>query len=189
MLSYTDLIKGVLFVRNGDPYEVLESSFSRMQQRKAVVSAKIKNLSTEKIFDVTFQPSDQFEEAEIEKQTLVLLYHHRGEYVFADHLHRENRFPLKEEMIGENKKWLTPNTEVTALFYKGSLLNFRLPIKMDFKVVDAPPGVAGNRAQAGTKAATLETGTIIQVPLFINTGDTVRVNTESGEYVERTEKA
>ena len=171
------------------PYEVLESSFSRMQQRKAVVRATVKNLITGKITDRGFQASDQFEEADVQKRSLIFLYHHRGEYVFADSAERKNRFTLDEETIGQNKNWLIPNTEVTALFFKDKLLNFRLPIKMDFNVTEAPPGVQGDRAQSGTKAVTLETGTILQVPLFINMNDRVRVNTETGEYVERVEKA
>lgn len=189
MLSYTDLKKGALFIKDGDPYEVLESNFSRMQQRKAVVQGKIRNLATGKIIELSFQPSDSFEEADIEKRPLVFLYAHRGEYIFIDPQNPKNRFPIKEEIIGETTQWLKPNTEVTAVFFGDRLLNFRLPIKMDFKVTEAPPGVQGDRAQSGTKAATLETGVIIQVPLFINTDDIIRINTETGAYVERVEKA
>lgn len=189
MLSYTDLKKGVLFVKDGDVYEVLDVSFSRMQQRKAVVQAKIKKLATGKIYDNTLQASDYFEEAEVEKRTLLFLYAHRGETVFTDPKDKKNRFTISDEVLGDNKKWLKPNTEVTAVFFKEKLLSLALPIKMDFKVIETPPGVQGDRATAGTKAATLETGVIIQVPPFINEGDIVRVNTESGIYVERVSKS
>ena len=174
---------------DNDPYEVIESSFSRMQQRKAVVQTKVRNLASGKIFDINFQPSDQFKEAEVEKRSLLFIYQHRGEYVFSDISDKKSRFSLTEESIGQKKSWLIPNTQVTALFFGDRLLTLSLPIKMDIKVIQAPPGVQGDRAQGGTKAVTLETGALIQVPLFINNGDIVRVNTETGDYVERAEKA
>ena len=189
MLSYTDLKKGVTFVWNGKPCEVIEANFSRMQQRKAVVQAKIKDLTSGKLLDTTFQASDQFLSAEIERKALLFLYTHRGEYIFADPANQRDRFVLKENSIGQQKLWLKSNTPITAFFFKGQLLTFTLPIKMDLKVTEAPPGVRGDRAQGGTKLVTLETGAAIQVPLFINTGDIVRVNTETGEYAERVEKA
>lgn len=189
MLSYTELKKGTLFVKDGIPFEVLDASFSRMQQRKAVVQAKIRSLITGKQQDITFQPSDQFEEANVSKRPLMFLYEHRGDFVFVNPDNRQNRFTLNAEQVSENKKWLKPNTLITALFFDEKLLNFVLPIKMDFKVTEAAPGVQGDRATQGTKAVTLETGAIIQVPPFINAGDIVRINTETGTYVERVEKA
>ena len=189
MLAYTDLKKGTAFICNDKPYEVLESSFSRMQQRKAVVSAKIRDLTTGKILETSFQPSNQFQEADIEKRTLNFLYYHRGEYVFSNPANPKERFVLDEEAVGQNKQWLKKETSVTALFFGEKLLTFTVPVKMDLKVTETPPGVQGDRAQGGTKAATLETGAVIQVPLFINQDDIVRVNTETSEYAERMEKA
>lgn len=189
MLSYTDLKKGVLFVMDAEPYEVVDSSFSRMQQRKAVVQAKIKNLISGKTVDRTFQPSDNFEEADVKKKPLVFLYEHRGEFVLHDPQNSKNRFTLKEDDIGEHAKWLIPHTQISALFFGERLIKLSLPIKMDFKVTEAPPGVQGDRSQSGTKTITIETGAAVQAPLFINTGDTIRINTETGDYVERVEKA
>lgn len=189
MLTYTDLKKGILFVKDGEPCEVIDSNFSRMQQRKAVVQTKIRNLRTGKIVDTSFQASDNFEEAVIDKKEINFLYQHRGDFVFTDPKNPKDRFTLKEDAIGENQKWLKPNTLVTALMFGDALLNLKLPIKMDLKVTEAPPGVQGDRSSSGTKSVTLENGTVIQVPLFINEGDIVRINTESGQYVERSEKA
>ena len=203
MLSYTDLKKGAVFLMNDAPHEVLEANFSRMQQRKAVVQAKIKNLATGKTVDATFQASDYFEEADVQKRPLVFLYAHRGEYFFAEPDKsstfppsggkvldkKQNRFSLKEEAVGDAARWLKPDTELTAVFFGDTLLTFSLPIKMDFVVTDAPPGVQGDRAQGGTKTVRLETGAMIQVPLFINTGDVIRVNTETEEYAERVSKS
>jgi len=189
MLTYTDLKKGVLFVKDGVPFEVMESSFSRMQQRKAVMQTKIRNLVTGKLQDVTFQPSDQFEEADVIKKPLMFLYEHRGDFVFIEPQNRQTRFTLTVDQVGDNKKWLTPNTIVNALFFDEKLLNLVLPIKMDLRVMEASPGVQGDRATQGTKAVTLETGAVIQAPPFINVDDIVRVNTQTGTYVERVEKA
>ncbi|MFY9463174.1 MAG: hypothetical protein WAP52_03240 [Candidatus Sungiibacteriota bacterium] len=202
MLSYSDLKKGVLFVRDGKAYEVVESSFSRMQQRKAVVSAKIRDLANGKVVEQTFQPSDYFEEADVIKRPLTFLYRHRDDFVFTaadverdfsakspgDRVPPPQRFTLKENNVGHAARWLKPNTEITAVFFNDALLTFSVPIKMDLKVTEAPPGIQGDRSQGGTKSVTLETGAMIQTPLFINTGDTIRVNTETGDYVERVSK-
>jgi len=188
MLSYTDLKKGTLFVMDGNPCEVLEANFSRMQQRKAVVQGKIKNLASGKVTDITFQASDYFEEADVTKRPLMFLYAHRDEYFFSEPDKKQNRFSLTDAVVGDHARWLKPNTQLTAVFFGDKLLTFTLPVKMDFVVTEAPPGIQGDRAQGGTKAVTLETGAVIQVPLFINTGDVVRVNTETGEYTERVSK-
>jgi elongation factor P len=189
MLSYTDLKKGVLFVRDGKPYEVVESSFSRMQQRKAVVQARIRDLTNGKVVDLTLQPSDYFEEADVAKRPLMFLYRHRDDFVFAEPGKPQQRSTLTKEKVGDAARWLKPNTEITAVFFNDILLTFTVPIKMDLRVTEAPPGIQGDRSQGGTKSVTLETGAVIQAPLFINTDDIIRVNTETGDYVERVDKA
>ncbi len=185
MLSYTDLKKGVLFVMNNEPYEVLESSFLRMKQRKAVVQTKIRNLITGKILDRNFQPSDNFEEAEVEKKEAVFIYANRSECWFHEIGNPKARFSLKEEVVGGGAKFLKANTPVTTWLFNEKVIQVSLPVKMDLKVTEAPPAIRGNTAQGGTKVVTLETGAKISVPLFINEGDVVRVNTETEGYVER----
>jgi len=189
MLSINNLKSGSLIIMEGAPYQVLEVTHLHMGRGGSSVQTKIKNLKTGQVLSRNFKPADSFEEAEIEKRPLTFLYAHRGDYVFVDPKNPKNRFILKEGELGENKKWLKPQTQVTTIFLKEELLNFVLPIKMDFKVTEAPPGVQGDRSQAGTKTITIETGATIQVPLFINTNDIIRVNTETGEYTERAEKA
>ncbi len=174
---------------DGEPYEVVDAAFSRMQQRKAVLQARIRSLKNGKLLDRTFQASDEFEAADIDKKTLMYVYGHRGEYVFNDPKNQKVRYTLNEEQVGDRKKWLKPNTEITAVFLGENMLTFTLPIKMDFKITEAPPGIQGDRSSGGTKAVTIETGAIVQVPLFINTDDIIRINTETGDYVERVEKA
>lgn len=189
MLSYTDLKKGVHFIKDGEPYEVLEASFSRMQQRKAVVQSKIRNLITGKVTSTNFQPSDQFDEAVIEKEPIVFLFAHRNNFMFSEPGNPKNRFSIPKEIIGEKADWLKQNTELHSLIFDGHTIGIALPIKIDFIVKEAPPGVQGDRSQGGSKTVVLENGTTVQAPLFINAGDSIRINTETGEYTERAEKA
>ncbi|MBI4059652.1 elongation factor P [Candidatus Giovannonibacteria bacterium] len=189
MLSYTDLTPGRAFVLDGEPYEVLDYQFVRMQQRKPVVQTKIKNLATGKVVAKTFQPSDTFQEAEIEKEELVFIYARRGEYIFQRPGNPKDRLTLQEDLLGEAAKFLKSNLAVTAHKFNEKIISVKLPIKIDYLVKEAPPGFKGDTATGGTKSATLENGLQIQVPLFIEAGDTVRANTQSGEYTERVKKA
>jgi elongation factor P len=185
MLSYTELTKGVVFVMDGAPYEVLEMHFLRMQQRKAVVQTRIRNLITGKMLDRNFQASDNFEEAEIENKNALFIYESRGEYWFHEEGNPKNRFSLPKEIVGEQGKFLKPNTKVITMMFDSKVIKFDIPIKMDFKVIEAPPAIRGNTAQGGTKQITIEGGAKVNAPLFINEGDTIRINTQTGEYVER----
>lgn len=188
MLSYTDLTKGTIFEMDGEPYLVMEYAFLRMQQRKPTVQTKLKNLITGKIVAKTFQGSDAYSEAEIDKQPITFLYANRGEYWFCEKGNPKNRFKLEEHILAEQGKFLKPNTEVTAFKFREKIINMELPIKMDYKVAEAPPSYKGDTATGGSKSVKLENGLMMQVPMFINEGDIIRVNTTTGEYVERAEK-
>lgn len=184
-LAYTDLTKGILFIMDGAPYEVLESHFLRMQQRKAVVQTRIRNLITGKILDRNFQPSDQFDEAEIDRKSAMFIYETRGEYWFHEEGNPKNRFSLSGELVGEQGKFLKPNTKVATMVFNDKVIKVDIPVKMEFKVIEAPPAIRGNTAQGGTKQVTIEGGAKINVPLFINEGEMIRINTQTGDYVER----
>jgi elongation factor P len=185
MLSYTDLTKGVLFIFEGAPYEVLETHFLRMQQRKAVVQTKIRNLMTGKILDRNFQASDTFEEAEIARKNAIFIYESKGTYWFHEEGNVKARFSIDVGLLGDRGKFLKPETKVITTIYDDKVIKVEIPIKMEFKVVEAPPAIRGNTAQGGTKQVTLEGGAKVNAPLFINEGDVIRVNTETGEYAER----
>jgi len=188
MLSYTDLKKGTLFIYEGQPYEVIESSFLRMQQRKAVVQTKIRNLATGKILDRNWQASDEFEEAEVDRMNAVFIYQSKEEYWFHEKGNPKNRFALLGDIIGTQGKFLKPNTEIAALVWNGKVITASIPIKMEFRVLEAPPAIKGNTAQGGSKQVTIEGGAVVNVPLFVNEGDVIRINTETGDYVERVQK-
>ncbi len=188
MLTYTDLKPGTCIVSGGEPYVVLEYSFVRKQQRKPVVQTKIKSLTSGRVVEKSFYPRDTVEEAEIEKRPVKFLYHNKGEYWFCSPVNPADRFKLERELIGSAADFLKPNSLVTASYFYEKIISVSLPIKIDLKVVDAPPAVRGNTAQGVTKQVKLETGVMLNVPIFISAGDTVRINSDSGEYVERVEK-
>jgi len=188
MLSYTDLTPGTAFILDGEPYEVLDYQFVRMQQRKPVVQTKIRNLATGKLIAKTFQPSDTFKEAEIKREEIQFIYTHRDEFVFQEPGNPKGRFLLASELLGDGAKYLKPNLMVTAYKFKDKIINVKLPVKVDYIVKEAPPGFKGDTATGGTKSVILENGLQINVPLFVVEGDIVRINTESGEYTERVKK-
>ncbi len=187
MLSINDLQSGTYVVYEETPYEVLEVRHLHIGRGGSSIQTKLKNLKIGQVLARNFKPADMFEEADIEKQKVLFLYTHRGEYTFAEP-GGKNRFSLKEDALHDIIHYLKPNTTVEALNFKGAILNINLPIKIDLKVVEAPPSVRGNTAQGGTKTVTIETGAQITAPLFINEGDIIRINTQTGEYTERVEK-
>lgn len=187
MLNHTDLKKGVIFVLENQPYEVLDSSFVFKGRGSSVVQTKIKNLITGNLFSRTFHPGERFEEAEIEKRNVKFIYAHRDKFVFSEENNPANRFELPKEVIGNSADLLKPNEIVEGMVFEGKIVNISLPIKVQLEVKEAPPGIKGDRAQGGTKTVTLETGVQINVPLFIEQGDIIEVNTESRQYVRRIE--
>jgi len=150
---------------------------------------KIKNLLTGKNQDYTAHQNETFREAEIEMMPVTFLYHSKDQYFFNETGNPKNRFFLTDAVVENMGSFLKVNLEVKAYKFGEKFINIELPIKMEFKVTEAAAAVRGNTAQGGDKVVTLETGTKLTVPMFINEGDIVRVNTQTGEYVERVEKA
>ena len=185
MLSYNEVLPKKLILLEGEPYEVLSAWVFRKQQRKPVNQTKLKNLKTGSTTEYTFHVSDKVEEAEIESKKAKFIYNRKGEWFFHDSNNSSERFSLTEEMVGVAGKFLTVGTEVDVRLFDEIPYKITMPIKMELKVTDAPPNTRGNTAQGGDKVVTLETGATATVPMFINTGDSIRINTETGEYVER----
>ncbi|MCL4404275.1 elongation factor P [Patescibacteria group bacterium] len=188
-LTYNELKVGTIFVKDGAPFKVLDYAFVRMQQRKPVAQLKMVNLLSGKVQEYTANQNESFEEAEIEMMPVVFIYVNRGEYWFNEKGNPKNRFQLSSDVIGQAAQFLKGGTEVTAYKFGEKFISIELPIKMELEVTEAPPAIKGDTASGGGKTVTLETGAKINAPLFINTGDIVRVNTQTGEYAERVEKA
>ena len=189
MISYNELKPGMFFTYDGALYEVLEANFLRMQQRKPVMKTKLRDLITGKVKEQSFQMSDNLEEAELDKVKTRFLYESRGQYWFDEVGNPKNRFSFTAEQLGIKAQFLKANTEVLVIKWNDKTVSVQLPIKMDLKIVEAPPNFKGDTATGGTKTVILETGAKVNVPMFVNEGDIVRVNTELGQYVERVEKA
>jgi elongation factor P len=188
MLTINDLKPKMVVLIDDEPYQILEVAHQHIGRGGSSVQTRVKNLITGAVLSRNYKPSDTFEEADIEKRELLYLYGHRGEYVFTPAGKPQERFTLSEEQMADAKDWLKANTPVTALFLEDKLLNITAPIKVDLKIVEAPPSIRGDTATGGTKTVVLETGAKVQAPLFVNEGDVIRINTETGTYVERVEK-
>lgn len=185
MLTHTDLKKGTQFLYNGEPWEVLEYNHMKVAQRRPVVQTKIRNLINGSVQERNFQQGDVFEEVELIKKNIKFLYSNRGQYWFCEENDPSRRFFFTEEQVGRQAKFFKPNSIVEGIIFNDKIINVSAGIKVHLKVVETPPGVKGDRAQGGTKAAKLESGATIQVPLFIEEGDVVEINTELEEYVKR----
>ena len=185
MLTHNDLKKGVIAVIDSEPYEIMESRPMKMAQGRPVIQSKIKNLITGRTVERNFQQGDTFEEAELIKSEAKFLYSHKGRYFFCEKDNPGKRFELDRKQIGESAKFLKPNQIVEGIIFQNKIIRISLPIKVQLKVTEAPPGVIGDRAQGGTKAVILESGAQINVPLFIKEDDIIEINTETGEYIKR----
>jgi len=187
-LGVNELKPKIFFIYEGQPYIVLETHHLKMQQRRPTVQVKMRNLINAKILERNFAQSDVFEPADVERQKVKYLYSHRDQYWFTNDNDPSKRFELSQDILGDSTKFLKPNTVLDAILFENKIISIELPIKMEFKVTEAPPAIKGNTAQGGVKQVKLETGAYINAPLFINEGDIIRINTENGEYVERADK-
>lgn len=188
-LSINDIKKGSLLLLDSDPYLVLSFKHLHMGRGGAVLQTKIRNLKTGIILERNFRGGDSISEAEIRKIPAKFIYERRGEYWFHEMNKPANRFTIKTEALKAKAVLLTPAMEVIALKHireeKEEIINIELPVKADYKVIESPPGIRGNTAQGGTKVVTIEGGLKINAPLFIEEGDTIRLNTETQQYAER----
>jgi len=184
MLSINEIKLGTLLSVSDEPYVVIKADHHKMGRGGAVLKVKLKNLITGNVLDKTFQGNEKAEEARTEKKKANFMYKDENEAHLMDNETYE-QFSIALEQIGEKQKFLKDGTDVDVLYFQGKPVAIELPIKVELRVVSAPPGVKGNSAGNVNKTVELETGATISVPLFVNEGDVIRVNTDTGEYVER----
>lgn len=188
-LDYDEIKPRKYIIVDGEPYEILESHVARTQKRKPQNQVRMRNMLNGKVVPGTFHASDTAEEADISKREALFLYANRGEYWFCDPKDRAKRFEISEDTIGDAARFLKDNTLVETKIFEyddeEKIIGVTLPIKMNFKVKEAPPAIKGNTASGGGKLVTIETGAQITTPLFIEAGEVIVVNTDTGEYVER----
>lgn len=189
ILSYNDITAKKVIIWNDEPHLVLSTHVFRKQQRKPVNITKLKSLISGKVVEQTFHQNETAEEADIETRPIEFIYENRGEYWFCPPGKPGERFSLSADLLGDGAKFIKPKSEVDAIVFDENIIGIKVPIKVELKVKEAAPAVKGNTSSGATKEVTLETGATIQVPMFINEGDTVAVNTETASYSERVEKA
>jgi elongation factor P len=189
VLSYNEILPKTIINYNNEPYEVLSSHVFRMQQRKPVNQTKLRQLVGGKVVEIAFHQNETVTEADVGKMEANYLYTNRGESWFAEVGNAKNRFSFPEDTVHDKVQWLVPNSSVEVLTYEEKPMTIKIPVKVELVVKDAPPAVKGNTVSGGNKLAELVTGAKVNVPLFINSGDIIRINTDTGEYTERVEKA
>ena len=189
VLSYNEILPKTIITYNNEPYEVLSSHVFRMQMRKPVNQTKLRHLVSGKVIEISFHQNETVTEADIGKMMANYLYTNRGESWFAETGNPKNRFSFPDEAVHDQVQWLVPNSTVDVLMYEEKPMTIKIPVKVDLEVKDAPPAVKGNTVSGGSKLVEISTRAKINVPLFINTGDIIRINTDTGAYSERVEKA
>lgn len=188
-LQYNEILPKKTVIMDDDPYVVLTSYIAKKDRQKASNNVKMKNLRSGGVVDKTFHQADVLEEAYIEKRDVKFLYENRGEYFFCDPDKPSDRFSFPQDIIGDGAEFMKQNSLVEALVFDEKIMSISVPVKVELKVKEAAPAVKGNTSSGATKEVTLETGATIQVPMFINEGDIVSVNTETRLYTERITKA
>ena len=193
-LDYSEIKPRKYIIYDNAPYEVLEYHVARTQQRKPQNQVKLRNLINGKVIPATFHASDMVDEADISKRVIKFLFKNKGENWFCEEKDSATRFTIADDVIGKEVKFLKTDNLVDAKIFTNDdddemIIGVELPIKMTFKITSAPPSVKGNTAgNSSGKVVTIETGAQVIAPLFLEEGDNIVVNTETGEYVERASK-
>ena len=183
-LSINDMKAGLTILVDGQAQIILETQHVKPGKGAAFVRVKIRNLKNASVQEKTFRGDEKIEEAYIDERKMQYLYSSTDMYHFMDQENYEE-LSIPKEAIGDKIKFLKDNLEVTAYFYDNEILNINLPNFVVYKVTHTETGIKGDTAKSSLKPATIETGAVIQVPLFINTGDVIKIDTRTGDYVER----
>ena len=184
MYSTSDFRRGLKIEVDGVPYIMVEFQHVKPGKGGAFVRTKLRNLVTGGVVDKTFRAGEKVEKPDLEEKTMHYLYAEGSQYYFMESETYEQTF-LTQEQLGDSKNFLQDNITVAVLYYQGKPIGVELPIFVELEVIKTEPGVRGDTASGGSKPANLETGTVIQVPLFVNEGDKVKIDTRTGEYIER----
>ncbi len=183
MISSTELRKGIIIELNDRLYQVIDYQHIKMK-RTALARLKLRDIVGGHTIEQTFQSSEKFVRARLDYRGMQYLYNDGDLYYFMDEENFE-QMPLSASQLGEAVNYLKEGMSLEVSSYKGEVIGVELPITVELEVADTEPGFKGNTATAGTKPARLETGITIQVPLFVNEGDVIKVDTRNGNYLER----
>ncbi len=184
MITAGDFRKGVTFEMEGSIYLVVDFLHVKPGKGSPFVRAKIKNIVTGQVLERTFNPSDKFQVAVIERKEMQYLYNEGGIYYFMD-METYDQIPLNKSQVEDALNFITENMMANIQFYKGAAFSVEPPNFVELTITNCEPGIQGDTSKAGYKPATLETGYTLNVPLFVNQGDRIRVDTRTGTYMER----
>ncbi len=184
MITAGDLRPGSTIDRGGELYVCVDFQHVKQGRGTAFVRAKFKNLLTGSVTEETFRPEEKFDDARIEHREAQYLYKEDGSYIVMD-METFDQYPISSEDMGSATQYLKENDTLTVMQYGDRLVGVELPITVDLVITETAPGFKGDTANPGTKPATLETGASIDVPLFVSEGDTIRIDTRNGKYIER----
>jgi elongation factor P len=186
-ISINEIKSGLTILVDEDIYQVLEYQHVKPGKGAAFVRTKLRNLKTANVQERTFRTDEKIEEAFIEERQLQYLYASGDTYHFMDQNNFEE-IAIPKDILGDKTNFLKDNLDVSANFYKNEILNINLPNFIEFKIIYTEMGIKGDTAKSGTKPAKIETGAIVQVPLFIDVGDRIKLDTRTGEYITRVSK-
>ncbi len=189
ILSYNEITPKKVILFNDEPHLVLSYHVFRKQQRKPVNITKLKNLKSGRTVENTFHVNETAEEADMETREVTFIFRKGQEYWFHTAGKPSERFMLDKDLVGDQGKFLKDRSDIQALVFNDEVIGLRFPIKVELKVTEAMDAVKGNTSSGAQKEVTLETGATVMVPMFISEGDVVGINTETGLYSERIEKA
>ena len=183
-LSINEVKSGLTILVDDIVYLVVDTEHVKPGKGAAFVRVKIRHMKLGTVIERTFRGEEKIEQAFVEERKLQYQYHSGGIYHFMDQENYEE-IAISEDALGDKKKYLKDNLEVLGYFYKDDTLNVNLPFFIEFKIIHTEPGIKGDTAKSGTKPAEIETGASILVPLFVNEGDIIKVDTRTGGYIER----
>ena len=184
MVVAGDFKNGITFEMDGNVFQVVEFQHVKPGKGAAFVRTKLKNVITGAVIEKTFSPTDKYENAYVERKDMQYLYNDGELYYFMD-LESFEQLPLEESKLGDNFKFVKEEMLCKIISYKGNVFGVEPPMFVELEVTDTEPGFKGDTATGASKPATLETGAQIKVPLFINIGDVLKIDTRTGEYLER----
>ncbi|MBI2095644.1 MAG: elongation factor P [Candidatus Omnitrophica bacterium] len=184
MISTSQFKNGVIIKLNNDLYEILEYQLVKMQQRQPIVSTKLKNIRSGNVLEQKFRSGEKFEDVYLEEKPIQYLYHEGDRYYFMDS-EAYHEVVVSAGLLGEKANFLKENSEARGRYCGDQLISVELPSSVVLQVKETEPGVRGDTAKSGTKPAKVETGATIRVPLFVSSGDSIRVDTRTGQYLER----
>jgi len=184
VISTAEFRNGAKIEIEGEPFVIIEFQHVKPGKGGAFVRTKLKSLRTGNVMDRTYRSGEKLETPDLEERNMQYLYSSGDEYFFMDQESYEQS-TLTEKQLGDNRKWLKENTVIQVLYHNGLPIGVEVPMFMELKVVKSDPGVKGDTASGGSKPATLETGAVVKVPLYLEEGEVIKVDTRTGEYLER----